>query len=150
MSETDQLVFQNVKFGEVCVSAKDILEFPEGIPGFERFKSFGLITVEEEDPFIRLLSTQEPKLGFVLVNPMLIWPDYNPEIGEEDLEGLDFKAADEMVVYCIVTLSAVPTEVTVNLKGPIFLNLRTMKARQMILMDENYQTKHSILAASQD
>jgi len=150
MNETEQLVFQNAKFGEVSVKTQDILEFPDGIPGFERFKRFGLVTIEEEDPFIRLLSIEEPRLGFVLVNPMLIWPEYNPEIGAEDLQGLDFTDADEMAVYCIVTLSAVPTEVTVNLKGPIFVNLRTMKARQMILMDENYQTKHSILATSQD
>lgn len=148
MSETEQIVFENAKFGEISVGAEYILEFPEGIPGFERFKRFGLVTIEEEDPFIRLLSIEEPRLGFVLVNPMLIWPDYNPDIGAEDLDGLDFKEADEMAVYCIVTLSAVPSEVTVNLKGPIFLNARTMMARQMILMDENYETKHSILAVS--
>ena len=148
MSETEQIVFENAKFGEISVGAEYILEFPEGIPGFERFKRFGLVTIEEEDPFIRLLSIEEPRLGFVLVNPMLIWPDYNPDIGAEDLDGLDFKEADEMAVYCIVTLSTVPSEVTVNLKGPIFLNARTMMARQMILMDENYETKHSILAVS--
>jgi flagellar assembly factor FliW len=148
MSETEQIVFENAKFGEISVGAEYILEFPEGIPGFERFKRFGLVTIEEEEPFIRLLSIEEPRLGFVLVNPMLIWPDYNPDIGAEDLDGLDFKEADEMAVYCIVTLSAVPSEVTVNLKGPIFLNARTMMARQMILMDENYETKHSILAVS--
>lgn len=148
MSETEQIVFENAKFGEISVGAEYILEFPEGIPGFERFKRFGLITIDEEEPFIRLLSIEEPRLGFVLVNPMLIWPDYNPDIGAEDLDGLDFKEADEMAVYCIVTLSAVPSEVTVNLKGPIFLNARTMMARQMILMDENYETKHSILAVS--
>ena len=148
MSETEQIVFENAKFGEISVGAEYILEFPEGIPGFERFKRFGLITIDEEEPFIRLLSIEEPRLGFGLVNPMLIWPDYNPDIGAEDLDGLDFKEADEMAVYCIVTLSAVPSEVTVNLKGPIFLNARTMMARQMILMDENYETKHSILAVS--
>ena len=67
MSETEQIVFENAKFGEVSVGAEYLLEFPDGIPGFERFKRFGLVTIEEEDPFIRLLSIEEPRLGFVLV-----------------------------------------------------------------------------------
>ena len=122
--------------------------FPHGIPGFERHKEYGLVVVDEEDPFLRLLSIEEPSLGFVIVNPMLIWSDYNPEITKEDLDSLEIESADELEMYCLVTLSKVAQDVTVNLKGPICINTRTMRGKQMILVDDRHQTKHSILEAN--
>ena len=149
MSESEKVSFQNIKFGEVSVERESIITFPNGIPGFERFKEFGLVAVEEEDPFLRLLSTQEPSLGFVIVNPMLVWADYDPDIGNDELDGLDIARVEDIEVYCVVTLSNVPQDVTVNLKGPICINTQTMKGKQMILVDDRYQTRHSILEATQ-
>ena len=48
----------------------------------------------------------------------------------------------------LVTLSADPSKVTANLRGPICINTEKMHAKQMILVDESYHTKHSILEAS--
>ena len=149
MSESEKVSFQNIKFGEVSVERESIITFSNGIPGFERSKEFGLVAVEEEDPFLRLLSTQESSLGFVIVNPMLIWADYDPEIGNDELDGLDIARVEDLEVYCVVTLSKVPQDVTVNLKGPICINTQTMKGKQLILLDDRYQTKHSILEAIQ-
>lgn len=148
MSELDKVTFSNAKFGEMTVDPTSILTFPNGLPGFERLMRYGLLTIEEEAPFLRLLSVDDPTVGFVLLNPMLIWEDYNPGISAEDLQGLEIEGPDEMAMYCIVTLSPVPQEVTANLKGPITVNTRTMTARQMILTDDSYHTKHSLLAAS--
>lgn len=149
MSDPDKTSFQHAKFGEVTVSRDEIVTFPNGLPGFERCRRYGLIALEEESPFLRLLSMDNPSVGFVLINPLLIWADYNPQIGKEDLEGLEIASSEELAIYCIVTLSPVPQQVTANLKGPILINARTQQARQMILVDERYHTKHSILAAGQ-
>ena len=149
MSENEKVSFQNIKFGEVSVERESIISFPNGIPGFERFNEFGLVAVEEEDPFLRLLSIQEPSLGFVIVNPLLVWADYDPNIGSDELDGLEITKVEDLKLYCVVTLSKVPQDVTVNLKGPICINTQTMKGKQMILVDDRYQTKHSILEATQ-
>ena len=148
MSDSDKIVFENVKFGEVTVQRDSVISFTHGIPGFERFTEYGLVSVEEEEPFLRLLSIEEPSLGFVLVNPMLLWPDYNPEITKDDLNALAITNADEMEIYCVVTLSQVAEEITVNLKGPICVNTTTMRAKQLILVDDQYQTKRSIIEAT--
>lgn len=150
MAESEKVKFTNAKFGEVEVERADLLTFPSGLPGFERCRQYGLLALEEEEPFVRMLSTEEPAVGFVLVNPMLIWADYDPQLSREDLEGLEITAQEEMAVYCIVTLHPDPLKVTANLKGPIFINTRTMRARQLILVDERYHTKHAILAAGQE
>jgi flagellar assembly factor FliW len=150
MSESEKIVFENVKFGQVSIDASSVLTFPHGLPGFERFREFGLVEIEEESPFLRLLSLEEPRLGFVIFNPMLVWPDYNPGISQEDLQGLGITRAEQIAVYCVVTLSKVPSEVTANLKGPICINTETMQGKQMILVDDQYHTKHSILATQQE
>lgn len=148
MSEADKIVFENVKFGEVSLDPSSVLTFPHGLPGFERYKRYGLVEVEEESPFLRLLSLEESSLGFVIVNPMLVWSDYDPDINQDDLQGLEITCVDQLVIYSIVTLSQVPEEMTANLKGPICINIETMRAKQMILVDDRYHTKHSVLAAS--
>lgn len=150
MTESEKLKFRNAKFGEVTVDRAEVITFPNGLPGFERCKHYGLLAIEEESPFLRLLSTEEPAVGFVIVDPLLLWGDYDPQIDKEDLDSLNISSPEEMALYCIVTLHPVPQKVTVNLKGPIFINTRTMKARQMILLDDRYHTRHAILAASQE
>ena len=147
MSESDKISFQNTKFGDVTIDASNIVTFPQGLPGFERFTRFGLFEVEEEAPFLRLLCLDEPNLGFVLVNPVLVWPEYEPNVGEEEFEGLGIDSVANLAIYCVVTLSKIPEEVTANLRGPICINTDSMVAKQMILVDEEYNTKHSILAA---
>ena len=148
MSESDKLTFQNAKFGEVTVDRGNVLNFTQGLPGFERHRDYGLVEVEEEVPLLRLLSIDEPRLGFVIVDPMLLWSEYDPEIGEEDLQSLGISRIEQLAIYCIVTLSSEPGQVTVNLKGPICINTETMQAKQIILVDEQYSTKHSILETS--
>jgi len=150
MPESEKVKFINARFGEVEVERADVLTFPGGLPGFERCRHHGLLALEEESPFLRMLSTEDPAVGFVLVDPRLIWGDYDPKVSGEDLEGLEISSPEEMAVYCIVTLHPVPQQVTANLKGPLFINTRTMQARQLILLDERYHTKHAILAAGQE
>ena len=149
MNGNNEVTFTNAKFGEVTVEGTSVLSFSEGLPGFECLKTFGIVQVDDEAPFLRLLSVDEQAVGFVVLNPMLIFPDYNPNFGSEDLDGLQIEATEDLEMYCIVTLSQVPSEVTANLKGPIAVNTRKMLARQMILVDDRYTTKHSLLAADQ-
>jgi flagellar assembly factor FliW len=145
MSKSEEIVFENAKFGQVSVDRSSVLTFPHGLPGFESAREFGLVEVAEETPFVLLLSIEEPRVGFVLVDPTLIWPDYDPVITEEDLNGLAVTEASQLAVYCIVTLSTVPEQVTANLGGPVCINTAAMLAKQMILVDERYHTKHPLL-----
>ncbi len=145
---SDRVTFTNVKFGEVTVEAASIVHFPEGVPGFERLKRYGLVQVDDEAPFLRLLSLDEPAVAFVILNPMLIWPDYKPQLAQEELQGLELANDEDLELYCIVTLNSDAKHVTVNLKGPIAINTVSMTARQIILMDDKYSTKHALLDVS--
>lgn len=145
MSETERIVFESAKFGTVSVDPASVVTFPRGLPGFEGLRRFGLVEVEEEAPFARLLSLEEPRVGFVILDPLLVWADYAPPIGDEDLRGLGIEREEQLALYCVVTLNPEPTRVTANLKGPICINAQTMQARQLILVDDRYHTKHPLM-----
>jgi flagellar assembly factor FliW len=150
MSESEQIVFESTKFGQVSIDRSSVLTFPHGLPGFERSREFGLVEVEEESPFLRLLSLEEPRLGFVLVDPTVVWPEYDPAITEDDMGGLEVTELSQVAIYCVVTLSDAPDQVTANLKGPICINTEKLLAKQLILVADRYHTKHALLTAPQE
>ena len=143
--DEDAIRFTHVRFGEQEVKRDKVVVVPDGMPGFERYTTYALFNDPGSEPFQWLLSTTNSRLGFVVVNPLIIWPDYDPRISREDLKSLEVTKPDNILIYSIVTLADNPMEVTVNLSGPILLNPANMKARQLALFDDRYTTKHKIL-----
>ena len=146
----DVIRFTHARFGAQEVARDEVITFPDGIPGFESRKSYALFDDPDNPPFQWLLSIESPRLAFVVVNPAFLWPDYDPKISREDLKSLDTADTDDVIVYSIVTLADDPSEVTVNLSGPLLLNSAKGKARQLALLDDRYTTKHKILDALQE
>jgi len=143
----DVIRFSHVRFGEQETTQDKVIVFPDGVPGFERHKQFALFEDPNSEPFQWFLSIENQELGFVVINPLCIWPEYDPKIGKEDLKSLEIKDTNEILIYSIVTLSDDPEHVTANLSGPILINTSNRKARQLALLDDRYTTKHKILDA---
>jgi len=141
--------FTHVRFGDQEVARDKVITFPDGIPGFESYKLYALFDDPDSEPFQWLLSTDSPRLGFVVVNPLFVWPDYNPKISRDDLTTLGVEKSEDILLFCIVTLADDPAHVTVNLSGPLVVNSVKRKARQLALLDDRYITKHKILEAIQ-
>jgi flagellar assembly factor FliW len=113
------------------VSAQCLIQMPFGLLGFEHFKRFALVTNPEEQPFLWLQVIEEPKLAFLVMSPFVVVPDYQPEISEEDAGALELQSPTETLIFNIVTMHDAQ-QATVNLKGPIVLNQRTLVAKQII------------------
>lgn len=149
MAEENVIRFTHIRFGEQEVAREKVIFFPDGIPGFEAYKQYALFDTPEGEPFQWLLSVENPRLGFVVVNPLYIWPNYDPKISRDDLKTLEVANPEDVLLFSIVTLADDPMSVTANLSGPIVLNSVTRKARQLALIDDRYATKHKILDALQ-
>jgi len=108
-----------------------VIRMPLGLLGFERYKSFTLLTRPTEEPFLRLQAVGNPKLAFLVVSPFVVAPDYRPTIPKEDVRFLGLEGPEDALIVNIVTVSG-PKQATVNLKGPIVLNRRTLTAKQVI------------------
>jgi flagellar assembly factor FliW len=145
MSQDGEIRFTNVRFGEVSVPPDRIITFPNGLPGFERCRQFAIVEDEESVPFCWMLSVENPRLAFVLLDPFLTWPEYHPRISRDDLKSLGIEDPKDTLLYVIVTLSKNPGDVTANLSGPLLINATGRTAKQLALIDDRYTTKHRIL-----
>lgn len=104
---------------------------PLGLLGFEQYKRFALLSTPAEDPFLWLQGLDEPKPAFLVISPFVVLPSYQPEIPEEDARFLGLEDQADGLIFNIVTVRG-PQHATVNLKGPILLNRRTLLAKQVI------------------
>ena len=144
----DEVVkFTHVRFGDQETTQDKIVSFPNGVLGFERFREYALFEDPASEPFQWFLSIESEELGFVVISPLYIWPDYDPKISKDDLTSLEISNPEEILIYSIVTLSDDPAQVTANLSGPILINTTNRRARQLALLDDRYTTKHKILDA---
>jgi len=136
-------------FGEVEVSEKQCISFPDGILGFEFIKEYYLLDIDNS-PFYSLQASGEGEIAFILIRPQTFVREYRLEIGAADMEALGVRSVDELLDFAIVTVPENPAQMTANLQGPIVINKKTRIARQTISLNEDYCTKHPILAALQE
>ncbi len=109
----------------------NVLQLPLGLLGFEQFKRYALLSRPEEAPFLWLQVLDQPNLAFVVVSPTAVAPDYEPEISDEDASFLDLRTPEDAIVFNIVTLRG-QNNATVNLKGPVLVNRRTLVGKQIV------------------
>lgn len=133
------------KLGFVRYTKEDMIFFPQGLLGFEKKKHYILVEREEFHPFVWMLSTDEPGLSFLMVNPLIFLPDYSPNISKRELNELQIDSPQSLQMYVIVTLNKDMYKTTGNLSGPILLNISKRIGKQLVLLDDKYSTKHPII-----
>jgi len=128
-------------FNEIEIEDDKMLVFPGGIIGFPDLQNFVLIHDEEKsDGAIRWMqSVEEPNFAMPVVDPLIFFPTYNPEVEEELLKKIGEFKEDEILVLVTITVPHDLTKMTVNLKAPLVINTTTRKACQVIV--ENYEVK---------
>ena len=133
-------------FGKIEINEADILNFEEGIIGFEDVKKFGIIDSEDpESPFKWIQAVDKPELAFPLVDPFKIKKDYDFDLTDEEVEYLGVNDASEVMVFSIVVVPEDIKKISMNLKAPLIINKTNNKAAQIILDTDRYTVRHFIL-----
>lgn len=146
LMEVNIMQLDTKHFGAIEVEESGIINFPEGIPGFEDIKRFVLLGNEEKNsPFQWLQGVDNPTLAFVIIEPKVFKPEYEVDVHHGDVDLLGITDANEVLVYCIVVVPEDTTRISANLKAPILINTVNNKAKQVILENNDYKTKHYIL-----
>lgn len=125
---------------------EDAVVFEKGLPGFPNEKKFVLLQNPKERPFIWMQSSTNPELCFIVTSPFIFFPEYLPDVSDDDLAEIGSPTMNELMLVTIVwfkTTSALP-EVHTNLKAPIVINLKNFKARQTILNNESMYSERAI------
>ncbi|WP_034445583.1 flagellar assembly protein FliW [Butyrivibrio sp. AE2032] len=133
-------------FGEVEVEDSKIIEFPNGIIGFPDMKRFTLMHDEEQGSgtIKWLQSIDEPGFAMPVMDPLVVCPDYKPEIDKDKIEGIGELTDDDILVLVTVTVPHDLTKMTVNLMGPFIINVKDMKGAQCIVDNDDYPVKFPI------
>ncbi len=132
------------RFGEVSFAESDVFEFPWGLPGFSEQKRFLALSLAEQPSFVWLQSLDDPKLALPAADPWQIFPDYEPRMPSYATEALAINDAEDFTVLCVVVVTSEAEEMTMNLMAPIVLNLKTRRARQVMLENSTYSVRTPI------
>jgi flagellar assembly factor FliW len=125
-------------------SEKDIITFNKGVPGFEHLNKFILFPIEENEFFSVLHSVEDENVGLIVVSPFEIVKDYEFKLEDSLTKRLNITKAEEVMVLNTVTLNSKVENITVNLKAPIIINIKSGLGEQIILDKENYRVKHPL------
>jgi len=127
-----------------AASTGNQVRLPMGLLGFEQIKDYVLLANPAEEPFAWLQVEANASLAFIVIDPFLVMPDYQPDIPQADVDFLGLKEAADAVLLNIVTVNG-PNQATVNLKGPIVINRHTHLGKQVILANAaDYSVQHPL------
>jgi len=135
---------KTTRFGEVEIADEKVLHFPEGIIGFHSLKRFVLLG-KQSRLVMWLQAVDNPRIAFIVINPFLFEPDYNPRLTQEDLDFLKVQDSNDLHIFAIVVVPEDPQKMTANLLGPVVINTKEKIGKQVILLDGGYSVKHTIV-----
>lgn len=137
------MIIQTSRFGQLVVDDSRLITFPEGILGFPQQRKYALIQTGEASAFYWLQAVDRPELAFVVCDPRLFVADYEVPINREELASIDLDNLESAQVFTIV--NKVNGMLTGNLQGPLVVNIATRQARQWVLSDRRYGTRHPLM-----
>lgn len=137
------------RFGAISITNEDIINFPEGLLGFNELHRFILLDDPSDEIFAWLQSCEEPGIAFPLLEPELFASSYKVQLTKHDMEVLGLKSQEGTRSFTIITIPADPTQMTANLKAPIVINVETRMARQCVLQDNSLAIREPIFARLQ-
>jgi len=133
-------------YGLIEIDERQHIHFPAGILGFENLRDYVLLDALQQ-PFYWLQSMDVHEIAFVLIEPNIFRPDYQPDVSPLELEEIELSPEDKenSLIFSIVTIPENQEEMTANLQGPIILNRKLHIARQCISENDKWKTRHKIM-----
>ena len=135
-------------FGEIEIEDDKIMTFESGLIGFEEYKKVAIVydtELQKKGGIMWLQSMEDPDLAFPIIDPMLVYDNYNPVVEDEWLKPIgDIKNETDIFVLSILTVPSDLTKMTANLKAPVIINTETRKACQIIVNNEEYEVRYNV------
>ncbi|AUO00034.1 flagellar assembly protein FliW [Bacteriovorax stolpii] len=132
---------KTTRFGELEVDKKDIIEFTEGLLGFENLKKFFIVDPGDQTLILWLQSTDDAATAFPIIEPKIFQPNYMVKLLPVELNSLALENLSNASVYTVLTIPQNVTEMSANLKAPIIINNKTKMARQIVLQDSKLEVR---------
>jgi len=141
------MIITTSRFGQLDVDADRLIVFDDGVLGFPDQHEYALIQTGEGSGFYWLQSVARADLAFVVCDPRLFVADYDVPVKTEDLECIELDTPTHAQIFVIV--NKVDTLLTGNFQGPLVVNVNNRRARQLVLSDKRYSTRHPLMRVKQ-
>ena len=130
--------------GALQVAPEQVLLFPEGLLGFPACREFVLVPAGRDGLFW-LQSLEHGALTFLLADPFRFVPGYAVELPPDESPTPASEDARDVMVLAILTLPQSRSELpTANLQGPVVLDLRHRRGRQVVLPDAAHSLRQPV------
>jgi len=120
-----------------------IIEFDDGLPGFEKVRQFVLVVSPSLDPFTLVQGTGAGAPSFLAIDPRLVDAAYASPLAESDRIRLGAEPKTPLLWLVLVTMGA-DGRATVNLKAPLVINPGAMRGIQLLAPDSPYAIDHPL------
>ncbi len=125
----------NTRYGRQVVEKASLLDFPDGLPGFEHLHQYKLFHEEGKSTVHFLQSTEDPDVRLPVVTPGSCKVAFRMELNEEEEATLQVGSPDDLVV--LLTLSDNQDDpgagITANFMAPIIINAQSRIGIQKVL-----------------
>lgn len=93
----------SAKLGPLKVESDRFITFPDGIPGFSNVKRYFLVENDKGHPFVGF-KRWRIRACFIVTDPMLFNPRYQPPISLEDFKHLEIDGGESLALLVIVNV----------------------------------------------
>jgi flagellar assembly factor FliW len=131
------------RFGALEADPRDIVSFPEGLPGFESAREFVVLSSPDFAPLQCLHAVPGGTPSFLGIDPRLAFPGYRCLLGDRDRLRLGVREEAGLLWLAIVTIASTGSA-TVNLRAPVVLNPARMIGFQVVPHDALYPLRHAL------
>lgn len=135
------MLIKTKDFEYIEVSEEDIITFPNGIYGFEDTKKYVMLKNPENKWMMYLQSAENEDPRFILLDPYMLFSDYNPQLPEDSCNLLNASDMSELSFFVIAVVPENIKNMTVNLKSPVVINFNRKLGAQIILENKDYTVR---------
>lgn len=135
--------------GAIEVRPDSLISFCEPLAGFPECTAYALIEHTRESgtasgSIFWLQAVERPFHAFVVTDPWGVHPEYAPEISDADAGQLELGSFEDARVFGILTVPLTPSEITINLRAPVVVNVARRLAKQVVVLNDEYHTRHPL------
>jgi len=141
------MLIDSLRFGQLEIPDKKVITMKRPILGFENLSRFCLIEREEMLPFLWLHSVEDPAVAFIVLNPVVFFPDYRIEVNPKEIAELAIDRLEAVETYVIVTIPEDTAKMSADLQGPVLINTENGFAKQLVLVNSSYGVTHDLMDA---
>lgn len=137
----------DTRFGAFDLDPRDIVEFPDGLPGYEECRQFVLVTSPTLAPLQCLHSVGDHVASFLVTDPGLVCPEFERTLASADRDRLQATEDTPLLWLSILTVDA-DGAMHANLRAPVIINAERMVGSQVIPQHSAYPVRGALALAS--